>query len=162
VLRTLDHSGAGDVRERMEVVADAVARLVDGCSWWVSRTDDSGELLRTVNYSAIRYGGGSVADPQALIGGMATFALVDFPVTRAVLDGGGLVLSASDLGADPQERAILDAAGYSAVIMGGGRDVDGHGWLVEVFVDDISGDVAGLGRVLRALTACALVTAPLR
>ena len=162
VLRTLDHSGAANVRERLEVVADAVARLVDGCSWWVSRTDDSGELLCTVNYSAIRYGGGSVADPQALIGGVATFALVDFPVTRAVLDGGGLVLSASDLGADAQERAILDAAGYSAVIMGGGRDGDDHGWLVEVFVDDISGDVTGLGRVLRALTACALVTAPLR
>jgi diguanylate cyclase (GGDEF)-like protein len=162
VMRTLDHSGAASTRERLEVVADTVARLVDGCSWWVSRTDDSRELVCTVNYSAIRYGGGSQADPQALLGGMSTFPLVDYPVTRAVLDGGGLVVSASDLGADPQERAILEAAGYSAVIMAGGRDADDHGWLVEVFVDDISGDVSGLGGVLRALTACALVTAPSR
>ena len=41
VLETLDHSGARDTRERLEVIADAVARLVDACSWWISRTDDT-------------------------------------------------------------------------------------------------------------------------
>ena len=162
VLRTLDHAGAGGTRERLEVVADTVARLVDGCSWWVSRTDDSQELICTVSYSAIRYGGGSTADPEALGGGMTTFALVDYPLTAAVLDGGGVVVSAADLGADPQERAILEAAGYAAVIMAGGRDGQDHGWLVEVFVDDISGDVSALAGVLRALTACALVAPPSR
>ena len=34
--RPLDHSAARDVRGRLEVVADAVARLVDAASWWVS------------------------------------------------------------------------------------------------------------------------------
>ncbi len=159
VLSTLDHSGASTTRERLEVVADAVARLVDGCSWWVSRTDDSRELLVTVNYSAIRYGGGSTADPEALGGGMTTFPLADYPVSRALLDGGGTIVSAADAGADSHERAILEAAGYSAVIMAGGRDGDEHGWLVEVFVDDISGDVSSLAGVLRALTACAIVAA---
>jgi diguanylate cyclase (GGDEF)-like protein len=162
VLRTLDHSGAYGTRERLEVVADTVARLVDGCSWWVSRTDDSRELLCTVNYSAIRYGGGSTADPEALGGGLTAFTLTDYPLTKAMLDGGGVVVSATDVGADPHERAILEAAGYSAVVMAGGRDGEDHGWLVEVFVDDISGDVSGLAGVLRALTACALVAAPNR
>jgi hypothetical protein len=161
VLGTLDRSGAASTRERLEVVADAVARLVDGCGWWVSRTDDSRELLCTVNYSAIRYGAGAVADPQAAAGGQ-TFVLADYPVTRAMLDGQGTVVSASEVGGDPAERAILDAAGYSAVIMAGGRDAEDHGWLVEVYVDDISADVRSLGAVLRALTACALVAVPSR
>jgi diguanylate cyclase (GGDEF)-like protein len=160
VLATLDHSDATTTRERLEVVADAVTRLVDGCSWWVSRTDDSGELLSTVNYSAIRYGGGSTADPEALGGGMTTFPLADYPVTRAMLEGGGTIVRAADPGAEPHERAILEAAGYSAVVMAGGQDSDEHGWLVEVFVDDISGDVSCLAAVLRSLIACALVAAP--
>jgi diguanylate cyclase (GGDEF)-like protein len=160
VIETLDHSGARDTRERLEVIADAVARLVDACSWWISRSDESGELLHTVNYSAIRFGGGSKADPQAMGGGMTTFVLADYPVTCAMLDGQGTVIAAADAGADPLERALLDAAGYTAVVMAGGRDKDGRGWLVEIFVDDISGDVSSLSTALRALTACALVVAP--
>ena len=77
-----------------------------------------------------------------------------------MLDGQGTVVAAADLGADPHERAILDAAGFTAVVMAGGRDGDGHGWLLEVFVDDISGDVTSLPMALRALTACALTTTP--
>ena len=47
VLETLDHSDAVGTQERLEVVADAVCRLVDGCSWWVSRTDASHTVLQT-------------------------------------------------------------------------------------------------------------------
>ena len=160
VLETLDHSSALDIRERLEVVADAVARLVDACSWWISRSDETGKLLQTVNYSAIRFGGGATADPEAVGGGSTTFLLDDYPVTRAMLDGQGTVVVAADPGADPRERAILDAAGFTAVVMAGARDAAGRGWLVEIFVDDISGDVTSLPTALRALTACALTVAP--
>ena len=160
VLETLDHSSARDIRERLEVVADAVARLVDACSWWISRSDETGKLLQTVNYSAIRFGGGATADPEAVGGGSTTFLLDDYPVTRAMLGGQGTVVAAADPGADPRERAILDAAGFTAVVMAGARDASGRGWLVEIFVDDISGDVTSLPTALRALTACALTVAP--
>jgi hypothetical protein len=144
----------------MEIVADAVSRLVDACSWWISRTDESGEMLHTVNYSAIRFGGGFMPDPEAVGGGASTFALADYPVTRAMLEGRATTIVASDADADPRERAILDAAGFTGVVMAGGRDRSGRGWLVEIFVDDISADVSALPGSLRALTACALVLSP--
>ena len=160
VLETLDHSNARSTRERMEVVADTVARLVDACSWWISRTDDSGEILHTVNYSAIRFGGGYVPNPEAIGGGASTFVLADYPVTLSMLDGRATTIEAADVGADPRERAILDAAGFTAMVMAGGRDRAGYGWLLEIFVDDISADVSSLPVALRALTACALVSSP--
>jgi len=162
VLRTLDHAHPCGTAECLEVVADNVTRLVDGCSWWVSRTDDAQQNVCTVSYSAIRRGGGSVADPEVAGGQLGSFALSDYPLTASVLDGAAVVVSADDPGADPQERAILEAAGYAAVVMAGGRDIHGYGWLVEVFVDDISGDVSALAVALRALTACALVAAASR
>ncbi|HYN75914.1 MAG TPA: GGDEF domain-containing protein, partial [Candidatus Limnocylindria bacterium] len=36
VLATLDHGGAVGPEERLELVADSVARLVDAAAWWVS------------------------------------------------------------------------------------------------------------------------------
>ena len=97
---------------------------------------------------------------MAVGGGLATFVLDDYPVTRAVLDGKGMLVAAADPNADPRERAILDAAGFSAVLMAGARDATGRGWLVEIFVDDISTDVTSLPTALRALTSCALTGAP--
>ena len=159
VLQTLDHSGATEVLERLEVVAEAVCRLVDGCSWWVSAADEGRTMLRTVSYSAIRYGGGLVADMEASIGGTSTFALDDYPLSRRMLEGHGALVSVDDPLADPSERAILDGAGYTALVMAGGTDAAGTGWLLEVYVDDISGDVSALSATLRALTACALLPA---
>jgi len=157
VLETLDHSAARGAQERLEVVADAVCRLVDGCSWWVSRTDSSHTVLQTMSYSAIRYGGGMVADPEASIGGSSTFSLADYPLSRRMIEGHGGVVAVDDPLADPSERAILEGAGYTALVMAGGTDPTGAGWLVEVYVDDIAGDVSSLAAALRALTACALL-----
>jgi hypothetical protein len=164
VLETLDHSGEVAVAPRLEVVADAVCRLVDGCSWWVSttRSDPDGEKLVTFNYSAIRYAGGVSADPEASGGGLTVFRLDDYPVSAAMLEGRGAAVLADDPMADPAERAILDAAGYTAMVMAGGREGDGTGWLVEIYCDDISGDISALPTALRALTACALLEPPVR
>jgi hypothetical protein len=160
VLETLDHSAARGVQERLEVVADAVCRLVDGCSWWVSRTDASRTGLQTISYSAIRYGGGLVADQEASLGGTSTFSLADYPLSRRMIEGHGGVVSVDDPLADPSERAILEGAGYTALVMAGGTDPTGAGWLVEIYVDDIAGDVSSLAAALRALTACALLPPP--
>jgi diguanylate cyclase (GGDEF)-like protein len=160
VLETLDHSGAVGSQARLEVVADAVCRLVDGCSWWVSRTDESHSVLQTVSYSAIRYGGGLVADREAVLGGTSTFALADYPLSSRMLAGNGGVVAVDDPLADPAERAILEGAGYTALVMAGATDLSGAGWLVEVYVDDIAGDVSSLASALRALTACAILPPP--
>jgi hypothetical protein len=67
---------------------------------------------------------------------------------------------ADDLTADPAERAMLEGGRFAGVVMAGVRDHEGFGWLVEVFVDDISGDVTTLAAAVRALTACAAVGSP--
>jgi len=90
VLKTLDHSGARGIRERLEVVADTLARMVDGCSWWISRTDDSRELLCTVNFSAIRFGRGGIADPEVMGGGVTTFPLAQANEAVAQLRKGAI------------------------------------------------------------------------
>jgi len=54
----------------------------------------------------------------------------------------------------------LEGGGFTALVMAGGTDPTGTGWLIEVFVDDISGDVSALPAALRALTSCALMAAP--
>ena len=123
VLETLDHSAAVGTQERLEVVADAVCRLVDGCSWWVSRTDDSYSVLQTVSYSAIRYGGGLVADQEAVA--RRHVHVRRSPTTRSarrMLEGHGGVVAVDDPLADPAERAILEGAGYTALVMAGATD----------------------------------------
>jgi diguanylate cyclase (GGDEF)-like protein len=153
VLETLDHSGAYGVGARLQVVADTVCRLVDGCAWWLSATDASGEVLETVSFSAIRVSSGS--DP--LDAWESSYPLDDYPLSRALLDGRATAVMREDPVADPAERAMLDSGGFAGVLMAGLRDNDGTGWLLEVMVDDISGDVTTLPAALRALVACAVI-----
>ena len=61
-----------------------------------------------MSYSAIRYGGGRVADAEASIGGTSSFVLADYPMSRRMLEGHGWVVVDDDLAADPSERAILE------------------------------------------------------
>jgi diguanylate cyclase (GGDEF)-like protein len=161
VLETLDHSGARDVATRLQLVAETVCRLVDGCSWWISRTTDDDTALETVSFSAIRYAQNALADDDDPGGEWSsTYPLEDYPTSRRLLDGGALVIMADDLSADPAERAMLEGGRFAGVVMAGVRDQDGFGWLLEVFVDDISGDVTTLAAAVRALVACAVAGSP--
>lgn len=160
VLETLDQSGLVDVQDRLEVVAGALSRLVDVCSWWISATTEDGMSCQTMNYSSLRLGLSHIADPEAIGSGASVYPLADYPITRAVLRGGKAVIHADDPTADPSERAIVDACGAVAVVMAGGPDASGRGWLMEMFIDEVSGDVSMLPTALRVLTACALVVPP--
>ncbi len=160
VLETLEHSAAASVQDRLEVVAGTIAGLIDVCSWWLSAATDDGTAVRTVRYSSLRLGLGNLVDPETVSGVSETYLLADYPVTRAVLAGGKAVVRVDDDEADPRERAVVEGAGAVALVMAGGHDRDGRGWLVEMFVDEVSGDVSALPTALRALTACALLTPP--
>lgn len=159
VVTTLDHSSATGAQQRLEVVADAVCRLVDGASWWVSYVPPGSTLLASVGFSAIR-----VSPAQPANGGdpdedsETVYDLAAFPVTARVLEGGSELVSADDATTEPAELALLTAAGWTANVMAGARDFEGGGWLVEVFTDEISAPVTKLAPTLRALVALALVT----
>jgi hypothetical protein len=77
-------------------------------------------------------------------------------MSRRMLEGHGWVVSIDDPLAD---RRAGDPRGrrYTALVMAGGTGASGDGWLVEVYVDDIAGDVTSLAGALRALAACALL-----
>ncbi len=159
VLTTLDHSGSVSIQSRLEVVADAVCRSLDACSWWVSRTTDDVQLA-TLSHSFVRVGEGPKIVPDIVLAGSPTYALDDYPLSRRMIDGGGQVVLADDPVADPAEVALLTGGGYTGLVLAGGRDAVGRGWLVEVYTDDLCGDVTGIDDVLRALVAAALIGPP--
>lgn len=156
-LRSLDHDTSSTVRGRLEVVADTVARLADGCGWWLSRVPAGSSVLGTVSFSSYRLHPARRPEHESHSAPDAQFDLSGYPATAAAVDGAGVQVVAADKDADPAEVAILDAGGYTAVVLAGGRDRVGDGWLVEVFLDELSADVDDLAPTLRALVACALV-----
>jgi hypothetical protein len=70
--------------------------------------------------------------------------------------GGSYAVTVDDPTADPAEVAILDGLGAIAVIAAGGTDESGDRWLVEVFLDELSGFGQEMGGVLRLLVLAAL------
>jgi diguanylate cyclase (GGDEF)-like protein len=160
VLEALDQAGSRSPRDRLEVVAETVARLVDAASWWVSITDADWTCLSTVSFSSIRITPGQTLESGGFGTGTTTYALSAYPVSAHMLTGRGAALYVDDLDAHPSERAIVEASGCVGLLMAGGSDRDGTGWLVEVYVDEISADIHGLASTLRVLVASAILDAP--
>jgi diguanylate cyclase (GGDEF)-like protein len=156
VLHALDSSSARQPLERLEMVAESVCRLIDGCSWWVSATDASQTWLTTVSRSVLRKTNGQV-DPELTGERSGSYLLEDWPATVEVMQGRATVIEAADPTADPNEVEMLHEVGYTAVLMAGALDAGGRGWLIEIYVDSVSLAPAPFANTLRALTACALV-----
>ncbi len=159
VLATLDQSPSASVPARLEVVADAFARIIDSPGWWLSRVAAGSPLLCTHSFSVFRIAQGARPEDAPMSAPGAVFDLGQYPVTAAAVAGGATVVAARGSHVDPGELAVLDAGGYDGVVMAGGRDAVGDGWLVEVFTDEISSPVDALGPALRAAVACAMVGA---
>jgi hypothetical protein len=91
------------------------------------------------------------------IGAVGTeFDLDEYPTTASVVAGGVTLLTTSDPMADPAEVAILDGMGAVALVMAGGREAGGDGWLLELFADEMSLSVRELLPAVRALVAVAI------
>ena len=76
-----------DLRGRLEVVADAVSRLVDAASWWVSYVPPGSTSLVSVGFSAIRVSAGQPADgdaPDSAAG--QAYDLGDYPDTAHAVE----------------------------------------------------------------------------
>ena len=156
-LRALDQAHHETARARLGLVADLLTHHVDGLGWWISFNAAQSEAVRTVDFSLYRKPPN--VDPveleleQELV---ASFELDTYPQTRMAVSGGSYAVTADDPTADPAEVAILDGLGAIAVIAAGGIDESGDGWLVEVFLDELSGFGQELGGVLRLLVLAAL------
>jgi hypothetical protein len=151
----MDASGL-EVRHRLAALAAALCHHVDGLGWWVSAVTDNGEVVRTVDYAVLRLTATmapAVSEPSWT---EESYPVDVYPATAAVLRGGWALVDAGDLRADPAELSILDGMGAAALLMAGGRDAAGRGWLVEVFADALSLPMDDLVPAMRALVPSAL------
>lgn len=84
------------------------------------------------------------------------YTLADYPRTAELLAGGGsLHVHAGDPEADPAEVALLAKHGATDILLAGASDGRGA-WLVEIFGDLESADIALAAGVLRLLCAHAV------
>ncbi|HVQ86881.1 MAG TPA: sensor domain-containing diguanylate cyclase [Actinomycetes bacterium] len=145
---------------RIECVADTLGRHVDAAGWWVSSHPRGSDIVRTVSYAVYRTatttpGVGTMSSDE--IG--AEFPLAQFPLTQAALAGAAHLVTVDDPYADAAEAAIVQGMGCISLLVAGGTDSEGDGWLIEVFGDEISVPMNEIVPVARALVAMAL-TAP--
>jgi diguanylate cyclase (GGDEF)-like protein len=165
--------------DRVEIVADVVARGLDAASWYIYRRFKSGGPMNVERYSVYRtpMESGPVSDTLA---GYATNALdpVLFPGTEQALRGGAYLMlvegepvgyldvddstSGSSGGMDMQavrssiSSAHLAEAGYIGALTAGATCSIGSQWLVAVLFDAISRPADAAVPLLRALLPVAL------
>lgn len=153
-LDALDRAVGCDVSERLELVADLLARSLDASGWWVSVQPTDTSIVRTIGYAGHRTTDAGTGLPADEIG--AEFALETFPLTRKALEGAAFLVSVDDPAADPSEVAIIQGMGCLTLLVVGDRDVVGDGWLLEIFGDEISAPMHEMPAVCRALVAVAI------
>ncbi|MFZ0323590.1 MAG: GGDEF domain-containing protein [Actinomycetes bacterium] len=153
-LVVLDDLRDRTAQERLAALGDLVGHQVDALGWWLSSAPEGASYVETCQFALFRSNPG-VSTGLGEAGAVgARFELADYPLTAALLGGGGHCVHASEPGADPAEVAILDGMGAVAVaVVGSGSAVAGR-WLLEVFGDEMSGS---LDDVLSAIRVLALV-----
>ena len=158
-LRALDDAGALTAQQRLAVVGDVVCHHADGLGWWLSTSPAGVDSVTTVQFALYR-SNPVMKDEDESIGAVGTsFRLSDFPVTAAAVDGVAVCIETTDPTADPGEVAMLDGMGAVSLIMAGGRQPGGDGWLMELFGDVMSLSLRELMPAVRALVAVALLQA---
>jgi len=82
--------------------------------------------------------------------------LDQFPLTSSALAGAAHLVTVDDPLADSAEVAIVQGMANVELLLAGGTDSAGDGWLLEVFGDEISAPMERLIPIARALVAVAL------
>jgi hypothetical protein len=149
---------------RIDAVAETLSQHVDAAGWWVSIHPPGSGIVRTISYAVSRTSPappGVGTESSNVVG--AEFPLASFPLTQAALAGAAYLVSVDDPYVDAAEAAIVQGMGCVSLLLAGGTDSDGVGWLIEVFGDEISAAMDDLVPVARALVAVGLAnlqTAP--
>lgn len=151
----LDRSRGATVLNRLATVGASVAGAIDAATWWVSVVPDGSDTLHPRCYGAARPPAAPGPDRSQFFEVDVVVPLAEFPDTVRVLAGGWFEQHVDDPDGDPAELAVLQEGGYRAVVGAGGTRA-GEGWLLEVFADEHSPSMTGLGPTLRALVALAL------
>jgi len=150
VLRRLDDAADATAAERLAIVAQAVAETVDAAGWFISSVRQG--TICTVDSAVAR----AVPDGSSRFYSVDEFPVDDYPASYAAASGQAVFVSVDDPRSDPAEVALLAAGSLSEMLMTGGPDASGDGWLLEVTGDELSSSVRPYVGVARALAAVAL------
>lgn len=149
-----------DTTGRLVAVAETVSRMLDAVAWWVSYVPPGSLRMRTVRYAVHRMTSGpgtAGAEAQRALNEApdAVFDLRSYPLTERAVRGDSFTLRAGAPGNEPAEEAVLVVGGYRGMVAAGATNPAG-GWLVEIFADEATLPLTGVGAVLRALVAVAV------
>jgi diguanylate cyclase (GGDEF)-like protein len=154
-LRTTDDP----IEVRLGLVAAAVCEVAFGAAWWVSRVDLADGIIRTQHCGTCRAEGDRDGAWQDVEPESADFTLSDYPATVAAIAGGSFSADAEH--GDQAERHLLLELGFSSVIgSGGSGPVPDEAWLVEVYGDALTPQLAGSEALLHVMTVLAMQPRP--
>ena len=148
VIEVLGHLASSPADAVLEGVGVVMAETCDLGRWLLSRIEDDGviriqhlHLRRTRPVTHHR----SVVQPEDEV-----YHLDDFPVTRAAVERPEpFWVHVDDPEHDAAERAVLTNIGMTAVLGLGAPDVDGGAWLLELYADQHTDDLAAFAPLAR-------------
>ncbi|HET8614305.1 MAG TPA: sensor domain-containing diguanylate cyclase [Actinomycetales bacterium] len=152
-LRTSDDP----IEVRLGLVAAAVCEVAFGAAWWVSRIDLADGVVRAEHCGTPRAEGDRDGAWQDVLLDPSDFSLADYPATALAATGRSFAVDAEH--GDEAERRLLLELGFSSVIGSGGPGTTpDEAWLVEVYGDALTPDIARSEALLHVMTALALPT----
>lgn len=143
----LDEMGAALPRELLSMIGDETALATNSATWWLSRRESGGDVLVTTAYGAARIPDDNLPD---------SYTLSDFPMSQLALGGEVFILDVEDITSDPAETMLMSSIGVTELLMTGGVDRFGNGWLLEIPADSLSYPLKPYANVVRAAVALAL------
>lgn len=151
------HLAAGDdpVEVRLSLVAAAVCEAAYGAAWWVSRADLRSGMVRSLHCGTPRPDGERDGAWTEVSVDTTDYVLHDFPATARAVTGTSFAAD-TDHGDDAERHDLLQK-GFSSIIGAGGPGrVEGEAWLIEVYGDALTPDLATSEALLHVMTMLAL------
>lgn len=157
VVAVTDHLRSTDdpMEVRLGLVAAAVCEVAFGAAWWVSDVDVSGGTIRTRHCGTPRAEGDRDGAWSDVTPDPTEYLLSGYPASAQAVTGRSFAVDLER--GDDAERHLLLELGFSSVIGSGGPGpVTGEAWLVEVYGDALTPQLAQSEALLHVMTALAL------
>jgi diguanylate cyclase (GGDEF)-like protein len=150
-LRTTDDP----VEVRLGLVAAAVCEVTFGAAWWVNRIDLDSQTIRAQHCGTCRAEGDRDGAWQDVVLDPTDYPLAEYPTSVHALSGRSFAADAEH--GDDLERHLLLELGFSSIIGSGGRGpAENEAWLVEVYGDALTPELARSEALLHVMTVLAL------
>ncbi len=142
--------------DRLEAVSSALAEVVNAAGWTISFALSGDSVIRSL---------AAADDRDAILRGMRLgredeiYSLSEYAPTKRLVDAGNgtFHIDRYDRSADPAERRLLEEIGFSGVLAAAAADTDGV-YMVELYADGDTRELAGLGVSLSLLTRAAVAS----